>query len=147
MIALLDVNVLIALAWPNHLHHDAAHRWWAQNLHRGWASCPATQAGFVRVSAQPSAVHMVIAVHDAISVLEHNIGMESHHFWPQTATLPEMAAELRGRVMGPKQLSDAILVDIAVRNKGVLATFDRRIAEMLSPDSALRAHIEVLPIE
>ena len=27
MVYLLDVNVLIALAWPNHVHHAAAHTW------------------------------------------------------------------------------------------------------------------------
>ena len=43
MRALLDVNVLIALLDPDHVHHRSATGWLVQNLHLGWASCPLTQ--------------------------------------------------------------------------------------------------------
>ncbi len=50
MIDLLDVTVLVALAWPNHVHHHSARRWFA---HRPgpWATTPVTECGFVRVSS------------------------------------------------------------------------------------------------
>jgi uncharacterized protein len=147
MIALLDVNVLIALAWANHMHHAAAHSWMMQNRHRGWATCPTTQAGFVRVSCIHSAVQRVVAVRDAMNILERNISLDTHHFWPETTTLPAMVPALRARIMGPKQLSDAILLNLAVHNKGVLATFDKRIPDLLAPDSPLRNNIEILPGE
>lgn len=51
---LLDANVLLALAWPNHLHHAAAHLWFAKNHKSGWATCPLTQLAFVRLSMQPA---------------------------------------------------------------------------------------------
>ena len=56
MIRLLDVNVLIALTWPNHVHHDAARSWFTEVRNTGWATCPLTEAGFVRISCNPSAV-------------------------------------------------------------------------------------------
>ena len=49
MSALLDVNVLLALFDPAHIHHARAFAWWSDRRGEGWASCPLTQNGFVRV--------------------------------------------------------------------------------------------------
>ena len=70
MISLPDVNVLIALAWPNHVHHAAAWVWFKANRKQGWATCPLTEAGFVRVSCNPSVVRHTVTPLDAIAVLE-----------------------------------------------------------------------------
>ncbi|MGH9896422.1 MAG: type II toxin-antitoxin system VapC family toxin, partial [bacterium] len=51
MIGLLDFNVLVALAWPNHVHHQAAVKWFLTNQSGGWATSPLTESGFVRVSS------------------------------------------------------------------------------------------------
>ena len=83
MIALLDVNVLIALAWPSHLHHRAAHAWFTPNRARGWATCPTTEAGFVRVSTTPGVVKTIVSVAEAFQILEHNLKAPDHHFLPQ----------------------------------------------------------------
>lgn len=40
--ALLDINVLLALAWPSHQHHAAAHGWFARESRHGWATCAFT---------------------------------------------------------------------------------------------------------
>ncbi|HLL89632.1 MAG TPA: TA system VapC family ribonuclease toxin [Tepidisphaeraceae bacterium] len=59
---LLDANVLIALGWPTHAHHAVAHRWFASAAAAdGWATCPLTQLGFVRVSTNPRAVGAALA--------------------------------------------------------------------------------------
>jgi hypothetical protein len=42
MTALLDVNVLIALGWPDHVHHAAARHWFGQSCSNGWATTPIT---------------------------------------------------------------------------------------------------------
>ena len=55
-VSLLDINVLLALAWPTHVHHAAAHRWFSGSASLAWASCPLTQLGFVRLSMQPAVV-------------------------------------------------------------------------------------------
>jgi len=52
--ALLDVNVLIALLDAAHIHHQRASQWLEQALHHGWASCPLTQNGCLRIMAQPA---------------------------------------------------------------------------------------------
>jgi uncharacterized protein len=69
LIALLDVNVLVALAWPNHIHHRAAHRWYAAHRAQGWATCPPTQAGFVRVSSNAKALPGAKSPRDAFELL------------------------------------------------------------------------------
>ena len=144
MIALLDVNVLIALAWPSHMHNEAAHHWFAQNANKGWATCPMTQSGFVRVSGQPAAVKTLIPMHSAMTLLEANLKSANHHFWPQDGAITLMQPEIKTRVLGPRQLSDAILLDLAIRNGGVLVTFDSRIRQLLPAGSQLLKHIEVI---
>ena len=52
-VALLDVNLLVALFDPDHVHHELAHDWFADNHAHGWATCPLTQNGFVRILAHP----------------------------------------------------------------------------------------------
>ena len=51
--ALLDVNVLLALLDSDHIDHDRAHEWLGAEIGSGWASCPITENGFVRVISQP----------------------------------------------------------------------------------------------
>jgi hypothetical protein len=48
--ALLDTNVLIALAWPDHVHADAARYWSVGQRTGGWTTCALSEAGFVRDS-------------------------------------------------------------------------------------------------
>lgn len=52
--ALLDVNALVALAWDSHIHHARIREWFTANATLGWATCPLTEAGFVRVSTFPA---------------------------------------------------------------------------------------------
>lgn len=53
MRALLDVNVLIAVLDPDHAFHRTASGWLAEHAEHGWASCPLTQNGCIRIMAQP----------------------------------------------------------------------------------------------
>ena len=62
---LLDVNVLIALAWDNHEHHARAHGWFGKLAATSFATCNVTQSGFVRLSMNPNVVHEQITVADA----------------------------------------------------------------------------------
>jgi len=50
-VALLDVNALVALAWNSRIHHAAVRRWFVAHHAAGWATCPVTESGFVRVSS------------------------------------------------------------------------------------------------
>lgn len=66
---LLDVNVLLALAWPTHVHHAAAQTWFAQHCHDGWATCQFTELAFARLSMQPAVVKVPILFGDVMDAL------------------------------------------------------------------------------
>lgn len=144
-VALLDVNLLLALAWPTHVHHQAAHRWFAENSAEGWATCPLTQLGFVRLGMQPSVVKIPILFGDVMEALAQITANAAHRFWPLEGGLAEIRSEIRSRVVGHHQLTDAVLLDLAIRHQARLATFDRKLLGLLPPDSVLRDAVAVVP--
>ncbi len=145
-IALLDVNLLLALAWPNHVHHDAAHKWFERQRSQKWATCSATQAGFLRLSAHPAVTKSAVSVGEALHVLEANTAAPEHVFWVQQRQFRELLPEIRTRLVGHQQVSDALLLDLAIQNRGVLATFDQAARSLLSSNSEHRASIEIVPL-
>ena len=146
MIALLDINVLLAMLWPRHTFFQRASQWFGAHRAAGWATCPATQAGFVRLYAQRSITGMEISSQEAMEVLASNCAAADHVFWPQESPVAELLPEIRARLMGHKQLADAVLLDLAIRKAGRLATLDGRVVNLLPPDSPHRRAIEVISI-
>ncbi len=144
-VSLLDVNVLLALAWPNHVHHLAAHGWFGENCGSGWATCPLTQLGFVRLSMQPAVVKIPILFGDVMEALARMTAHGAHRFWLLEGGLADVDAEIRGRLVGHHQLTDAVLLDLAMRHQGRLATFDRRILGLLPPGSAAGEAVAIIP--
>jgi uncharacterized protein len=147
MVALLDVNILIALAWPIHVHYTAAHRWLASRRASGWATCLLTQSAFVRLSAQPAVVGVTISVADALLILERNLRSADHQFWPMTRAVTDIDPAIRSRIMGPGQLNDALLLDLARSRQGVLATFDRRIQALVPSSAEYQSALEIIPVD
>ncbi len=145
-VSLLDVNVLLALAWPNHVHHEAAHRWFAAIRTGRWATCPHTEIGFVRLSMQPAVVKITISFGDAFRALTASVSSPQHEFWPHDTSLTAIDTEMRTRIAGHHQLADAMLLDLAIRRSGKLATFDRRIANLLGAGSPNQGAIELIPV-
>jgi uncharacterized protein len=144
--ALLDVNVLLAMLWPRHSFFRQAGGWFAKNHGNGWASCPLSQAGFVRLYAQRAVTGMDISAREALGVLEKNCVPSFHHvFWPEESSLVDLLPEIRRRLIGHQQLTDAILLDLAIRKGGQLVTLDQRVATLLPPDSPHRNAVEVIP--
>lgn len=123
--ALLDVNVLLALAWPNHQHHRAAHRWFGEEGGTGWATCALTGLGFVRLSSNPVYTADAVAPRDAIALFARMTAHQGHRFW---SDLPAIDIGAMERVVGHRQLADAYLVQLAAHHRGRLATFDTRVA-------------------
>lgn len=144
-VSLLDVNVLLALAWPNHIHHLAAHRWFEENHEAGWATCPLTQFGFARLAMQPAVVKVPVLFGDVMEALTRMTDSGEHTFWPLEFGVAGIRDEIRARVAGHHQLSDAILLELAIRHHGRLATFDRRVPALLPADSGLRDAVAVIP--
>jgi toxin-antitoxin system PIN domain toxin len=132
MRALFDVNVLIAIVDTDHEHHAEAHRWWAENISSGWATCPLTENGMIRIMSQ-SRYKSPISATFAIDLLNEQFGKTDHVFWPDDLSICDNARFSVGRILGPNQITDAYLLALAVRNGGRLVTFDRGI-----PLSAVR---------
>ena len=147
MVALLDVNVLVALAWPSHVHHQPARQWFSAHRSRGWATCLLTQLAFVRLSSEPAVVKTTVAVVEAVRVLQIAVSAAEHEFWPMEQGFLQILPEIRDRLMGHHQLADAVLLDLAIRRGGKLATLDRRVESLLPPGSPHRSALEILPVE
>ena len=121
---LLDVNVLVALFWRTHIHHQAANQWLMENRHAGLRTCPITQAGFVRITSHPRYSGDRMTVTEAQTALNSLLIQPEHQFWPDTLQLAE-AIRHTGPISGHQQITDAYLVALAIANGGRLATFDR----------------------
>jgi toxin-antitoxin system PIN domain toxin len=145
MASLLDANVLLALAWQTHVHHEAAHLWFAHHKDDGWATCVLTEAAFVRLSANPAVVGRSVSVGEAQRILDASVRAGHHDFWAMETGLGQIHPSIRERLAGPKQITDAVLLDLAIRKSGRLATFDKRVVNLLPPHSPERNAIELLP--
>lgn len=127
-IALLDVNVLIALFDGAHTHHEAAHDWFADNQGHGWATCPTVQNGFIRVLSNPAYPGRSTSLGDAIDRLRQFTATAGHAFWPDDRSILEPSLFDPTLARGHRQITDVYLLAIAAKNHGRLATFDRRIS-------------------
>ena len=127
MRALLDVNLLIALLDEEHIHHQTARSWLVDNIGSGWASCPVTQNGCLRIMSQPSYPNGV-SVSEAARLVSMATGTHHHRFWADQISLLDRDRFDLTRIHGPKQLTDAYLLGLAVENGGCFATLDQRIS-------------------
>jgi toxin-antitoxin system PIN domain toxin len=143
---LLDANVLLALAWPNHEQHDAAHAWCARQRRFRWATCPTTQSAFVRISMQPAIVKQALSGAEALELLIRNLKRPGHEFWAEDLPLAEALSAVRDRLVGHKQVTDACLLALAIRRNQKFATFDQRVVALLAPGAADTRHIELIPV-
>lgn len=124
--ALLDVNVLVALFNPDHIHHDAAHDWFAENRVHGWATCPVTELALVRILSNPAhwpGAERGAAVADR---LRQFCASGHHQFWRDSLALADDSFNWP-LVKGHRQVTDVYLLGLAVKRGGALATFDRTI--------------------
>jgi uncharacterized protein len=138
---LLDVNLLIALLWPVHEAHKKAQRWFAANADHGWATCPITQAGFVRIVSNPALSRGSPSAKEALAVLAGSLEHHAHRFWAEDIGVPEALAVSGQRLVGHQQVTDAYLLGLALHKKGKLATLDSSLPELLPLGSSARRSI------
>jgi toxin-antitoxin system PIN domain toxin len=127
MRALLGVNVLIAMLDADHTSHRAAWEWFREHGHAGWASCPITQNGCIRILAHPEYPN-ARSVSEVVERLRGATADPAHEFWADTASVLDNEIVDATRVHGPKQLTDIYLLALAVKNGGRLVTFDAGIS-------------------
>lgn len=137
---LLDVNVLVALVWPQHLHHARAHAWLAQHRAR-FATTPLTEAALVRLSLKRSVTDTDIAPAEALALLTGVRAHPQHLFVPDDSTLADPVISLR-RFATTRQVTDLHLVNLCAVHGLVLLTLDRAVPEMIEPDD--RRFVSVL---
>jgi toxin-antitoxin system PIN domain toxin len=139
-----DTNLLIALFWPSHVHHAMAVTWFARNRSRGWATCPLTEAGFVRIVSNPGFSRDAVTPTEALAVLQENAKAGDHRFWAASLSVQDAVKTVRSRLAGHQQVTDAYLLGLAMRRHGVLATFDAGIAALFESPSGAATFLEVL---
>ncbi len=127
MRSLLDVNVLIALLDGDHASHSTAWAWFREHGKSGWASCPITQNGCVRILSHPGYPN-TRSVSEIVERLRGATSSSTHEFWADSASLLDNDIIDVSRVHGPKQLTDVYLLALAVQHNGRLVTFDANIA-------------------
>jgi uncharacterized protein len=127
MPALLDVNVLVALFDPAHPNHDDAHRWFGQNRRRGWATCPLTVNGCIRVLSNPAYPSVEATAAEVVSRLRALCDSPWHQFWPDEVSLLDGTLFRQDKIAGHQKITDVYLLGLAFRRGGRLATFDRSI--------------------
>lgn len=140
--ALLDVNVLVALFEPDHIHHDVAHDWFADHRAAGWATCPLTENGFIRVLSQTRSD----ASERPATLLERlaKFCASGHHqFWRDEVSLRDAGLFVPSFLVGSRQITDIYLLGLARSLNGTLATFDRSIP-LGAVHGATREHLTVI---
>jgi predicted nucleic acid-binding protein len=101
--------------------------------------------GFLRHSMQPAVVKTAISFGDALKALTISVSAPEHEFWPLESSFQEIDEEILSRIGGHHQIADALLLDLAERHSGRLASFDRRIATLLPATSVSQSAIELIP--
>ncbi len=140
---LLDVNVLVALMWTAHGSHLRAQEWFARNARHGWATCPLTQAGFVRIISNPAFSPDAVTPREAAGLLHTNLGHRHHKFWADDIPLADAIEPLLPHLLGHRQITDAYLLGLAKHHRARLATMDRAIL-LLLPDASERDLVELI---
>lgn len=100
-----------------------------------WATCAATELGFLRISLNPNAVEAKIHTGEAIELLKQMVSDPQHRYLEAMPSPTRAHAAFR-HVLGHNQLQDAYLVWFAAHHRANLLTLDTRLQS--------HAHVEVL---
>lgn len=139
MRALLDINLLIALLDADHVFHERAHAWWAANADRGWASCPLTENGVVRIMCNPGYSRTLRLVSsELIRRLASFAANSDHEFWADDLSLRDKAQFVAERIHGSRQVTDIYLLGLAASHAARLVSFDAGIPVSAVPRAKSR---------
>lgn len=144
MVALLDVNVLIALLDAGHVHHACATQWLAEHLDAGWASCPLTQNGCIRILSQTAYPNRAPAAEVAVRLAEAS-RHSAHHFWPDAISLLTPGLLDWSKLLTGRHITDAYLLALAVKHRGCFVTLDQGIP-LAAVQGAQAEHLVVLTV-
>lgn len=136
---LLDINLLLALTDPKHVHHETAHRWFAEKGRKAWATCPITENGFVRIASHPNYPNRPGDVPTVLSILGQLRAAPGHRFWTEDVSILQVLEP--NAIITQAQITDAYLLGLAAHKRGKLATLDQR-----APAQAVRGGAKALEL-
>ncbi len=136
---LLDVNVLLALSDPMHVHHEAAHRWFEEKGRQAWATCPITENGFIRIASHPNYPNRPGDVPAVTAILRGFCEASGHQFWADEVSIVDVLEP--SAIITHTQIPDVYLAGLSVKHRGKLATLDQHI-----PIEAVRGGKEALEV-
>jgi toxin-antitoxin system PIN domain toxin len=142
-VALLDVNILLALFHDAHVHHDVAHDWFVDHAESGWASCPMTENGLIRILGSPTRLKEHRPLQEARELLKTFCEHTAHQFWPDDISIRDSDRFNVDAIRGHQQVTDAFLLGLAVKHGGRFVTLDQRIS-LAAVKGATRASLEVI---
>jgi hypothetical protein len=142
-VALLDVNVLVALFDPDHVHHELAHDWFADHRSAGWATCPVTENGFLRVLSNPAYGRDALRPDRLVERLRKFRASGDHVFWTDSVSLSDGRFFNLALAPGFRQVTDVYLLGLARKMQGCLATFERAIP-VRAVIGATRSNLQII---
>jgi uncharacterized protein len=131
---LLDLNVLIALTDETHRQHATAKNWLHSSGRESWAICPLTESSYLRITTNPGMHTGYRTLQDSLAVLNDLADQPGYIYWPITDTWAKLTAPFAARISGHQQVTDAYLLGLAIKEDGVLVTFDRGMKYMAGPE-------------
>jgi toxin-antitoxin system PIN domain toxin len=138
---LLDVNVLIALIDPGHLHHDDAHDWFGSEGARNWATCPITENGVIRILGHPRYPNSPGSPAAVVEIVTKLRALPGHVFWPDDLSLVGSDVVDPSRILSAGQVTDTYLLALAKAHGGSLASFDRKLSTAAVRDGTAALHL------
>jgi hypothetical protein len=143
MVALVDVSILVALFEADHVNHQLAHDWFEDQRSTGWATCPLTENGLIRVTTSPSFFDPPHRPVDVIQQLRAFRQSGKHQFWADSLSLTDERIFVPAIIRGHKQVTDIYLLGLAKAMGGVFATLDQSIP-LAAVKGATKANLQVI---
>jgi len=113
---------------PDHAFHRRAHDWWLANKTDGWASCPLTENGAIRIMSNPNyRLNIRFTTADLTGKFQQFARQTDHEFWPDDISFCDGKSFMMEYLHSSRLLTDFYLLGLAVKNNGRLVTFDRGI--------------------
>lgn len=140
---LLDVNVLVALTDRVHVHHKRVKEWFYASSSLPWDICAFTEAGFLRTATAVRSGQITMV--EATVILQRLTEHPGYRYLSITADWQTLCGPFFSRLYGNKQVTDACLLGLAVREGLVLVTMDKGILHLAGGD--YREHVLLLGVE
>jgi toxin-antitoxin system PIN domain toxin len=128
---LLDAEVLLALVWPRHEGHHAAHAWFAETGRSGWASNTLTQLGALRLLTHPAVTKGAVSPSEAVRIVDAMTAHPAHEFWPLEEMPLKVWGDVVGRIRTRRHWTHARLLFEAERRDGGVVTFDEGMKSLV----------------